>query len=86
MRDLSFGADYYKTDDYIVAATNDFRNSGWDQWNAFISMSVADNWQLQLTGKNLGDETNVVSGSRSLGGFIYLPPREFLFTVTYRMQ
>jgi iron complex outermembrane receptor protein len=86
MRDLSFGADYYKTDDYIVAATNDFRNSGWDQWNAFISMSVADNWQLQFTGKNLGDDANVVSGSRSLGGFIYLPSREFLFTVTYRMQ
>jgi iron complex outermembrane receptor protein len=85
VRDLSFGADFYKTDDYIVAATNDFRNSGWYQWNAFISTSIADNWQLQLTAKNLGDETNVVSGSRNLGGFIYLPPREVMFTVTYRV-
>jgi iron complex outermembrane receptor protein len=83
--DVSFGADFYKTDEYIVAATNDFNNSGWYQWNGFVSMSIADNWQLQLTGKNLGDETNVVSGSRSLGGFIYLPPREILFTVTYQL-
>jgi len=38
-----------------------------------------------LTGKNLGDKANVTSGSRGLGGFIYLPPREYLFTVTYSL-
>ncbi len=35
---ISFGADYYKIDEYITAATNDFLNSGWDQWNAFVGL------------------------------------------------
>ncbi len=83
--DFSFGFDYYEIDDYITAATNDFFNSGWDQWNGFVSLDIAENWKLQVTGKNLGDDVNHTSGSRGLGGGIYLPPREFLFTVTYRM-
>ena len=83
--DFSFGFDYYEIDNYITAATNDFFNSGWDQWNGFVSLDIAENWQLQFTGKNLGDDVNHTSGSSGLGGGIYLPPREFLFTVTYRM-
>jgi iron complex outermembrane receptor protein len=83
--DFSFGFDYYEIDNYVTAATNDFHNSGWDQWNGFIALGIAENWQLQFTGKNLGDEANHTSGSRGLGGGIYLPPREFLFTVTYQM-
>ncbi len=82
--DFSFGADYYKIDDYITAATNDFNNSGWDIWNAFIATDVGENWQVKLTGKNLADDFIVTSGSRGLGGIIVLPPREILFTVTYR--
>jgi iron complex outermembrane receptor protein len=83
--DLSFGADYYRIDDYITAATNDFRNSGWDMWNAFIGVNVADNWQLRLTGKNLADDYIITAGSRGLGGFVPLAPREVLFTVNYRL-
>jgi iron complex outermembrane receptor protein len=82
--DMSFGADYYEIDDYITAATNDFHNSGWDIWNAFVAVDFDENWELKFTGKNLADDWIVTSGSRGLGGFISLPPREFLFTVTYR--
>jgi iron complex outermembrane receptor protein len=82
--DTSFGLDYYDMDEYVTAATNDFLNKGWNQLNGFVSMGLADNWELRLTGKNLADETNVTSGSRGLGGFIYMPPREYLFSVTYR--
>jgi iron complex outermembrane receptor protein len=83
--DLSFGADYYRIDDYITAATNDFRNSGWDIWNAFVSVQVADNWQVRVTGKNLADDYIITAGSRGLGGFIPLAPREVLLTVNYRL-
>ncbi len=83
--DFSFGFDYYEIDDYITAADQSFFNSGWDQWNGFLSLDIAENWQLQFIGKNLGDDVNHTSGSRGLGGGIYLPPREFLFTATYRM-
>jgi hypothetical protein len=53
-------------------------------WNGFISADVGENWELKLTGKNLADDDIFTSGSRGLGGFINLYPREFLFTVTYR--
>ena len=82
--DFSFGANYYKIDDYITAATNDFRNSGWDIWNAFVSQDVGKNWQLKLSGNNLADDFIVTSGSRGLGGFVVLPPREVMFSATYR--
>ena len=64
--DFSFGFDYYEIDNYITAATNDFFNSGWDQWNGFVSLDIAENWKLQVTGKNLGDDVNHTSGSRGL--------------------
>jgi iron complex outermembrane receptor protein len=82
--DVSFGANYYKTDDYVTAATNEFRNSGWDQVNAHINVDVDENWQLALTGKNLADDFIVVSGSRALGGFVSLPGREVMLMLNYR--
>lgn len=83
--DFTIGLDYYEIDDYVTAATNDFHNSGWDQVNGFISVDVGDHWELRLTGRNLGDDINITSGSRGLGGFSFLPPREVMFTATYRM-
>ena len=83
--DFTIGLDYYEIDDYVTAATNDFHNSGWDQLNGFISVDVGDHWELRLTGRNLGDDINITSGSRGLGGFTFLPPREVMFTASYRM-
>jgi iron complex outermembrane receptor protein len=85
VRELSFGLDYYEIDEYITAASNDFRNKGWDQLNGYISLGVGDHWTLKVTGKNLSDEDNVTSGSRGLGGFVVAAPVEYLFTVTYDM-
>ncbi len=84
--DVTIGSDYYEIDDYMTSATNDFRSSGWDLWNAFISVDLGENWELKLTGKNLGDDDIVTSGSRGLGGFIMLPPSEYLLTATYNYQ
>jgi len=80
----SFGMDYYKVDNYVSAATNDALNPGFETLNAHINVDIDDNWQLSLTGKNITDEFIVVSGSLGLGGFVTLPPREYLFTVNYR--
>jgi outer membrane receptor protein involved in Fe transport len=82
--DFAIGADYYKIDDYITAATNDFHNSGWDIWNAYVSQELGEGFTLKLSGKNLGDDFIVTSGSRALGGFIVMPPREVLLSVTYK--
>jgi iron complex outermembrane receptor protein len=81
--DLTFGTDYYRIDDYITAATNDFRNDGWYLWNAFATLNVSDRWQVGLSAKNLNDNFVVTAGSRGLGGFVVLPPREVLLTISY---
>jgi len=81
---LSFGADLYKIDNYVTAATNEFRNSGWEQWNAYVAVDLGESWSVRLAGKNLADEFIITSGSRGLGGLVSLPPREVLFTVDYR--
>ncbi len=80
----SFGMDYYKVDNYVSAATNDALNPGFETLNAHINVDIDENWQLSLTGKNITDEFIVVSGSRGLGGFVTLPPSEYLFTISYR--
>jgi iron complex outermembrane receptor protein len=82
---LTIGADYYEIDDYVTAATNDFKNDGWDIWNAFVSLDINDNVELKFTGKNLADDFIITAGSRGLGGFIALPRREFLFSVNFKL-
>jgi iron complex outermembrane receptor protein len=82
---VTFGMDYYEIDDYVTAATNEFHNTGWDQLNGFISADLGDNFQLKLSGTNLSDNDNLTSGSRALGGFIFLPEPLYLLELTYRM-
>jgi iron complex outermembrane receptor protein len=82
---VTLGMDYYEIDSYITAATNEFRNEGWDTLNGYIAADITDNWRVKLSGSNLTDEDNITSGSRSLGGFVLLPPVEYLLQVTYSM-
>jgi iron complex outermembrane receptor protein len=84
--DMRFGVDYYEIDNYLTAATNDFYNDGWDQWNGFAEVNFLEAWNLRFTAKNFTDETNVTSGSRALGGFILLPPEMYLLELTYTLQ
>jgi iron complex outermembrane receptor protein len=78
------GADWYRTDDFVTAATNDFVLDGYDRINAFVGLGVG-NWEGRLSVKNLTDEHTLSTGSRSLGGFLYLPPMEYMFTIKYKM-
>lgn len=80
-----FGADYYWTDDYITSATNDFVVKAYDRSNAYAKIGFKENWEVRATVKNISDDATVTSGSRGLGGFIYLPPREYLLSLNYRM-
>jgi iron complex outermembrane receptor protein len=81
---LKFGGDWFRTDDYLVAATNDFKVTAYDRFNAFVGYDFG-NTELRLSVKNLTDQAKIVSGSRALGGFILLPPREVLATVSWKM-
>ena len=81
---VSFGADMYRTDDYVTAATNDFVVKAYNRINAFVGLSVGDSWDFRLAAKNVADDREVYVGARALGGFIVLPPREVMFTATYR--
>ncbi len=78
-----FGADVYRTDDYVTAATNDFVVKAYNRFNGFIGLDVGDHWRLRLAAKNLADDRDIYVGSRTLRGWLVLPPREVLFTATY---
>jgi len=81
------GADWFQTDDYITAATNDFKVKGYGQGNAFVNHAFNDNWSLRGSVKNFTDEYVITTGSRGfLGGFIPLRPREYMVSVTYKLD
>ncbi|MEO7387330.1 MAG: TonB-dependent receptor, partial [Gammaproteobacteria bacterium] len=87
---FKFGFDWFKTDDYVTSATNDFVASPYDRLNGYVGLDVGDHWDVRFAVKNIGDNYDITSGSRNtgtggLGGFIPLPPREMLFSVSYRM-
>jgi iron complex outermembrane receptor protein len=81
---FKFGADWYRSDDYITAATNDFVITAYNRFNAFVGLGVGENWDVRLSAKNVDDDEKVYVGSRGLGGYLVLPPRELMFSVTYR--
>jgi iron complex outermembrane receptor protein len=82
---FNLGADWFRTDEFVTAATNDFLASAYDRISAYTSLELGANWEVRFDVKNLTDEETIASGSRGLGGFILLPPREYLFSVTYRL-
>ena len=81
-----FGGDWYRTDDYITAATNDFVITGYDRFNAFVGVDLGDHWELRATGKNVANDKKIYVGSRGfLGGYLMLPPAEIMMTLKYKM-
>jgi iron complex outermembrane receptor protein len=84
--ELMIGANYFSSDDYFVGATNDFIISAYDRTDAYVGLAYGDSWQFRFSARNLTGETDIISGSRALGGFIFLPPEEYMFSVTYSMQ
>lgn len=84
--DLTFGADWYRTDDYVTSATNDFIVKAYDRLSAFAAVGIGESLEVRLSAKNLTDEETVTSGSRALGGFILLPRREVMLSLNYDLN
>ncbi|MCP5466874.1 MAG: TonB-dependent receptor [Steroidobacteraceae bacterium] len=82
---VNFGADWYRTDDYITAATNDFVVKAYDRFNGYVGVGVGDHWDIRLNARNIADDQQVYVGSRGLGGFLMLPPREVMLTLSYKL-
>jgi iron complex outermembrane receptor protein len=85
-RDAVFklGGDYFRTDDFITAATNDFRASAYDRISAYTALELGDHLEFRFDMRNLTDEETIATGSRALGGFVLLPPREWMASIRYR--
>ncbi len=82
--ELMFGANYFSSDEYFVTSTNDFIISAYDRTDAYVGVRYGQNWEFRLSARNLTDETDIISGGRELGGFIYLPQNEWMLSVTWR--
>ena len=81
-----FGADWYRTDDYVTAATNDFIITAYSRFNGYVGLGLGDNWDLRLAARNLNNDKKVYVGSRGfLGGYLVLPPRELMFSVSFKL-
>ena len=82
---FSIGADWYRSDDYITAATNDFIITAYDRFNGYLGVGIGEKWDARLNVRNIADDEKVYVGSRGLGGYLVLPPREWMLTLTYKM-
>jgi iron complex outermembrane receptor protein len=82
---FSFGADWFRTSSYTLASAQDFIVSPYSRVNAFVALGLNNQWELRGSVKNLEDDATFISGSRSLGGGIILPPREFMLTLSFKM-
>jgi iron complex outermembrane recepter protein len=83
---LLLGADIFRSDDYISSATNELILSAYTRIGAYVGMGIGDNWEAKFSVKNAANKKTLSTGSRGfLGGFLYLPPREFFFNVKYKM-
>jgi iron complex outermembrane receptor protein len=82
---FNLGADWYRTDDYITAATNDFIIKAYNRFNGYVGVGFGENWDVRLNARNIANDEQVYVGSRGLGGYLVLPPRELMLTFTYKM-
>ena len=81
---LRFGLDWYYSDEYFTEATNALPIPSYDRLNGFIAVATGDDrWELGLTGKNLTNEDDIVSGIAGAGTNIRhaLPKREWMVTL-----
>lgn len=85
--DLFYGADVYYSDDYYSTVNNALEIDSFTRINGFIGLQTSDGtWSVVLSGKNLTDEEDVVSGIVGNGTNIrnLQEPRTWMFTVNYR--
>jgi outer membrane receptor protein involved in Fe transport len=84
------GGDWFDSTSYVTSATNDFVNSPYDRLALYAGLDIGSRWNVNFAMKNVRDTADITSGSRAtpgagLGGFIQLPPREWMFSVNYKM-
>ena len=85
--DFLVGADVNYVDDYYATINNVLKVPSYTRVNGRIGLDQPDgHWSVILSGKNLTDEEDYVSGIAGGGTNIRtpLPPLEFLLTANYR--
>lgn len=85
-RDLKFkfGGDWFRTGAYALTVNNDFIINPYSRLAAFAALDKGP-WELRFSVKNLANKTQIVSGTSSFGGYIPLPPREFMGTLSVKL-
>lgn len=81
---LTIGGDAYITDDFFVAVSNEFRIQGYTRYNAFAALDLPQGFQLRLAGSNLANRKEFISGIGLFGGYVPLPPREWMLSLSWR--
>lgn len=82
---FKIGGDWYRTGRYAVLVGNNYYIEPYSRLNGFVGVELNDRYEFRVSGSNLADKTQFVSGDRALGGFILLPPREIMATLSFKM-
>jgi iron complex outermembrane receptor protein len=82
--EFSYGADVFYSDDYFSEPRNLVPVDSYTRVNAFLGLAATDErWQVVLTGRNITDEDDNVSGIFAQGFAnirTLLPPAEYMLT------
>ncbi len=84
MVEFFYGADFFYSDDYYSEARNLIKIDSYSRVNGFLGIGDPDrSWQLVLTGRNITDEEDNVSGifAQNFTNIrTVLPPAEYMLT------
>jgi iron complex outermembrane receptor protein len=86
---FKLGASGRYTDDFWVEVTNSLLVKSYTRYDAFIGLGTQDGkWEARLTGTNLSDEANWVSGIVTVPqpALTLLRPREWMLRVNFRLD
>lgn len=86
---FKFGASGRYTDDFWVEVTNSLLIKSYTRYDAFVGFGTRDGrWEARLTGTNLSDEANWVSGIVTVPqpALTLLRPREWMLRVNFGFE
>jgi iron complex outermembrane recepter protein len=78
------GFDHYYTDDYFIAAANDFIIDSYRRSNGYVGYRFSDNLEMRLEATNLSNGVDISSGARIFAAVAVEPPRKYMFTLSYK--
>lgn len=80
---ITIGGDHYYTDDYFIAAANDFIIDSYSRSSAYVTYGFSEQLEARLAATNINDGVDIPSGAAVFNSVVVHPPRQIMFSVSY---